>query len=718
MLLAVGASMAVLILWQRVMLSLYPPQPKAAISAVSSQPDLAIAPATQPTQWSGESAAAPSASTTSGAVAGLVAQPATGPDRIELGRDQPAKGGDPAAYWLYLALSAEGGGVETASVTPFRNEVARGRNPPPDTYDLVQPWSEPETNILHRAFGTTLLRLTDAKQEIDLGKLKWSGRKESDGSTEKAIFETEVALDGKPLLRVRKTYLLTPGSFDVALRLDVENLTDRPTPITLTQQGAIGLRVEDSRGHDHFVLSGIREGQNVHAKTVDRNTVIKAEHRHYDLVPKEGELLWIAQTNKWFTSVVRPLPPAADPSAPLKMVKATATTWTAASGQETDLRTVLVFRPEAGVPAHGAARVDLDLYLGPKDRTLFEHGAQFAGLGYDAIVDATSQSCAILTFRPLTAMMRWLLYSLNRAFSSVFGGQNYGWAIITMVVLVRIMLHGLTKRGQISMMRTQKKMAKLQPKMASLRLKHSSDPQALNREMMELYRAEGVSPFATMSGCLPMFIQMPIWVALWSTLNSTIELRHAPFILWMRDLASPDAAIHFAQAVHIPLLGSMLGPIHGLNLLPIFMTITMVAQQKLTQKLTKPDAPAEPTAAPTDGGPTPEEQMRQQQQIMMFSTVFFGLLLYNSPCGLNIYIWTSSLLAMVEQWRIRKHIRDIDLTAPVGASDVATGTPKERLFPEMKRPGWLQKLEKMAEETRKSAPRSEDSRKAGRGARK
>lgn len=719
LLLAVGLSVLIMMLWGQLMSRRYPPPARSAASQSASQPEFSEGASTQPARIGAapgaaappESNAATSAAPAGTAPRGLKAVAAAGPELVELGSDLPTKPGDPSKYWLYLKFAALGGAIDTASVLPFRNDVPRGRTPPSDTYDLLAPWTDPDTGEAHRSFGTTLLKFTDLKQEIDLGSVAWNARTETRGESQSAIFETDVTFDGAPLVRVRKSYELRPGSFSVATRLAVENLTAQPVVLSIVQQGAIGLRMEDSRGHDHFVLSGVKRGGEFHATTADRGTVLKAEQRRHDLMPAETDVQWVAQVNKWFTCAIHPLPAADDAAdAPLKWVKATATTWTPRSDVEIDLRTELVFRPEAGVPAHAACAAEMDVYLGPKDRSLFADSTAYAALGYDTIVDATSQSCAIMTFRPIQAFMRWLLHILNRGFSSVLGGsQNYGLAIIVMVILVRLMLHGLTKRGQISMMRTQKRMARVQPKMAAIKLKHASDPQAMNREMMQLYREEGISPFASLSGCIPMFIQMPIWVALWSTLNSTIELRHAPFILWMKDLASPDAIISFGGNYHIPLLGSMIGPISSLNLLPIFMTITMVAQMKLTQKLTRPDKPAEPPPPPVDGQPTPEEQMRQQQQIMMFTTIFFGFMLYNSPCGLNLYIWTSSLLGMLEQWRIRKHISEMDLAAPAATAAAGASGPREKIFPDMKRPRWLEKLEKMAEDSRKAPPKKAES---------
>jgi YidC/Oxa1 family membrane protein insertase len=151
---------------------------------------------------------------------------------------------------------------------------------------------------------------------------------------------------------------------------------------------------------------------------------------------------------------------------------------------------------------------------------------------------------------------------------------------------------------------------------------------------------------------------MPVWIALWTTLNTNVDMRHQPFFWWITDLSSQDALIPFSGEYNIPLISMMMGPITAFNLLPIIMTVTMYAQQKLTQKLTKPVTPAAPKTD-KDGKPLPD-QMAQQQKMMSFMMIFFGFIFYNFPSGLNLYILTSNLLGMIEQFHIKKHIREKD----------------------------------------------------------
>jgi YidC/Oxa1 family membrane protein insertase len=138
---------------------------------------------------------------------------------------------------------------------------------------------------------------------------------------------------------------------------------------------------------------------------------------------------------------------------------------------------------------------------------------------------------------------------------------------------------------------------------------------------------------------------MPIWVALWTALNNTFALRHQPFVLWIKDLAGPDALVYFSHAINIPILSSMMGPIGELNILPLLLMVAMILQQKLA-----PQTPPSPDADPA--------QIKQQKFIFYFMSLFMGLIFYNAPSGLTLYILTSTLLGVVESKRIRKHLEE------------------------------------------------------------
>ena len=139
---------------------------------------------------------------------------------------------------------------------------------------------------------------------------------------------------------------------------------------------------------------------------------------------------------------------------------------------------------------------------------------------------------------------------------------NYGWIIVVFAVVIKILVYPLTHKTYESAA----KMQELQPKITALREKYKNDNQRLSRETMKLYKEEGVNP---LSGCLPLLLQMPIFIALYNLFGKTIELRQAPFILWIQDLSLPDEL----------LIGGF-----GLHVLPLLMAVSMLIQQKMTMK--------------------------------------------------------------------------------------------------------------------------------------
>ena len=142
---------------------------------------------------------------------------------------------------------------------------------------------------------------------------------------------------------------------------------------------------------------------------------------------------------------------------------------------------------------------------------------------------------------------------------------------------------------------------------------------------MKLFREHGANP---MSGCLPMFFQIPVFIALYRALDSAIELRQAPFMLWINDLSQPDVLIRFPFTFFV---------FSSLNVLPIAMTVTFFIQQQNAPQ------PADPAA-------------QQQQKMMKFMPILFGFMLYNMPSGLTLYWFPSTLLGIVEQKIIKAQI--------------------------------------------------------------
>ena len=318
-------------------------------------------------------------------------------------------------------------------------------------------------------------------------------------------------------------------------------------------------------------------------------------------------------------------------------------------------------------------------YLGPKARTGLVDNAIYQKRDYVGVLDKGYASCTFVALAKL--MTRLLIFFHDILF------HNYGLAIIALVLIVRVILHPVTKKGQVNMVKMQERMQVMQPKLEEIKKKYANDKAKLNQATMEVYRESGMSPAGQLLTCLPMALQMPIWVALYTSLNYTVEMRHQPFCLWIRDLTGTDAinawfGWHF-QPFSIPLLSGMIGPIDSVNVLPIILSITMYFQQRFMPKAAT--AHKRESKSP--------DQLAQQQKIMNFMMVFFGVLFYNAPAGLNLYILSSNIFGMLEQWRIRRHI-----AAEKARGKFAPPPPKPR---EVRQPGFLKKLQKMAEEAKR-----------------
>jgi YidC/Oxa1 family membrane protein insertase len=205
-----------------------------------------------------------------------------------------------------------------------------------------------------------------------------------------------------------------------------------------------------------------------------------------------------------------------------------------------------------------------------------------------------------------------MLYMLN-FFYSVFG--NYGIAIILVTCLVKGSFWPITQKGMKSM----KNMQKLQPKVAKLREKYKEDPVKMNQEMMALYKTYKVNPIG---GCLPMLIQIPFFFALYRVLMAAIELRHAPFMLWINDLSAPDRLM----------IGFDIPVLHGIPVLTVLMGASMYFQQKMT---------------PTTADPT-------QAKVMQFLPIIFTVMFVNFASGLVLYWFVNNLLSILQQQLINR----------------------------------------------------------------
>lgn len=208
------------------------------------------------------------------------------------------------------------------------------------------------------------------------------------------------------------------------------------------------------------------------------------------------------------------------------------------------------------------------------------------------------------------------LWIMNMIYSVI---PNYGIAIILLTVMTKIILWPLGNKSYKSM----NEMKRMQPLMTEIREKYKDDKKKMNEEMMGLYRTYKINP---MGGCLPMIVQLPVFLALYNMLYGSIELRHAPFVGWINDLSSPDRLFDFG--VSIPFMT----PPAGIPVLTVIMGATMFLQQKMS---------------PPPGDPA-------QAKIMLFLPIIFTFIFINFPAGLVLYWLVNNILSIAQQFYIQK----------------------------------------------------------------
>ncbi len=278
-----------------------------------------------------------------------------------------------------------------------------------------------------------------------------------------------------------------------------------------------------------------------------------------------------------------------------------------------------------------------------------------------------------------TRLMHWLLDKLH------FIVPNYGIAIILLTIIVRGLMFPISRRQALLSIRMQA----LAPEMKKLQEKYKNDPQERTRATMELYRKHGVNP---LGGCLPLLLQLPIFMGLYYALQESIHFRLAGF-LWIKNLAAPDMLIYWGESIPIisnpDNMGGLgyLGPFF--NLLPVGALILMIVQQKM---MTPPAA---------------DPQQEFQQSMMKFMMIFIGILFYKLAAGLCLYFIVSSLWGLAERKMLPKKTvagQGGPSPPPSGGGGPRGGRPRPRGGPKAKEPeGAVQKVRNWWQEVLKQA---------------
>ena len=288
-----------------------------------------------------------------------------------------------------------------------------------------------------------------------------------------------------------------------------------------------------------------------------------------------GEIKWFSFGGEYFSAILIPPPDAKDLTLSVK-------------GSEKDILKATISPAPSAIPPQQSVKIPYRVYLGPKD----ENQLKAIGVGAEKLVD----------FGWFTIVAKPLLWFVNLTHTVT---KNFGIDIILISILIKIIFLPLT---QISF-KSMKEMQKVQPEMNRLKETYKNDKARLQQEIMLLYKRRKVNP---MSGCLPMVIQIPVFIALYNALQNTIEMRHAPFFLWIQDLSAKD-------------------PIY---ITPLIMGATMVIQQKMT-----------PTAADP-----------AQAKMFLLMPVMFTFLFLSFPSGLVLYWLVNNILSIAHQYYLNKKL--------------------------------------------------------------
>jgi len=473
--------------------------------------------------------------------------------------------------------------------------------------------------------GHFLLRDFNARYPLDT--VAWEvERRRSDDNQAQLVFRW-AAPDGLRFTRT-VTDRADRTSFDLAVEVENLGTQDPGGTLTLIMQGPHGLR--DDQAGTQFAggvtgLAVVRgpEGDDVTKWVGD--SLASGEPRR---IATGESLVAAGSMTNYFTSVLVPqegtyvslAQPAATPDKELleaavlaknPVDEADAARWRDRLRPEHNTNAAVNLVLAAKYPAPGqGTRYDFKAYAGPKDRDLV---GQPGFLFLDPILEDAFGS------------MAWINHALL-AILGFFHGltSNWGVAIILLVVIVRFLLFPLNRIQQSSMARYGATMQRLKPELDALKAKFKGNTRKFNEEQMKLLKREGASP--PLGGCLLMFLQFPVWISLFQILRYSIELRHAEFIFWVHDLSRPD---------QMPLPFSVYG-IDYVNVLPILMAVANLVQLRFQPK------------------PADENQAQMQKIMGIMMPLMMLVFLYTYPSGLSLYIFTSSVLGIIEYQIIRR----------------------------------------------------------------
>lgn len=370
-------------------------------------------------------------------------------------------------------------------------------------------------------------------------------------------------------VKVTKTFTLHRGRYDIDVRHDLANVGSAPvTPALYLQLERDGNDPADTSSFYHtFTGIAVYSEQDKFQKM----TFADIEKKKANYI-KQADNGWIAVVQHYFATAW--VPPQGKPrnNEVLEVQK--------------NLYAARTIEAVGEIAPGAAARVDSHLWVGPQDQKAMAALAP----GLELVVD---YGWLTIIAKPLFKLMTWL--------HSILG--NWGWTIVALTVLIKALFYPLAAASYRSMAR----MKQVAPRLQALKEKYGDDKQKLNAAMMEMYRTEKINP---LGGCLPMVVQIPVFISLYWVLLASVEMRGAPWILWVHDLSIRDPYF----------------------ILPAIMMATMFLQIKLN--------------------PTPPDPV--QAKVMMIMPLVFGGMMFFFPAGLVLYWCVNNTLSIAQQWSITR----------------------------------------------------------------
>ncbi|MHC5060682.1 MAG: YidC/Oxa1 family insertase periplasmic-domain containing protein [Planctomycetota bacterium] len=560
-----------------------------------------------------------------------------------------------------LELTSRGAAISGARLSEFDDRDPK--NPQP--LALLAPIIS-DRNKYSLASGG--FKLVDKKQRspFPLDWLNWQTGKvvRNNDNSQEVTFEAVLSdAGGAEAIKLTKTYRLQTDSYDIQCNLTVENLSNEQLKAWLDLQGPAGVGREGARGDMRKVLAAFETSDGIESVKTDNNKLRKAKKNNdaeaMQLKHKKAgaRFIWAAVTNKYFAAILRPVPGPGE-EWPANVALGPAQYYDPGladkkpDGDENSsfsVRTTEIDLAQAG-RMNSSKEFKFQLYLGPKDKEIFDKNELYRDLGYFHTIDFLGCCCPGSVIHPLAFTIMGFMKTIYKFV------PNYGIVIMILVFLVRLILHPLTKKSQVSMM----KMQKLGPRIEEIKKKYANNKAEMQKQQMALYKEQGASP---VMGFLPMMVQLPVLIALYSAIYANIALRGEPFLpFWITDLSVPDALITF-EKITVPLLGWQLT---SFNLLPVLLGLAMFLQQKL---MPHSSAQANPQVA------------QQQKMMMVMMPGMMLIIFYNMASGLNLYFMSSTVAGVIEQIIIRKHIREkeaAEATGLVSATSKTGGKVKKK----------------------------------------